>query len=193
MRYSLSGAWLCHLGQVRRMNEDACLAARVVSSGSSAVPSLVAAAAGPWIVAVSDGIGGHRAGAEASAAVVETLAKCERVSSAGIRDELRKLNRRLCERGRLDPEREAMGATVAGIASGARGIFAFNVGDSRVYQMDAGKLVQVTRDDSEAEDLIEMCVPDICMHSRKRSADGSNTRRSKSTATRSMLPRRRGF
>jgi protein phosphatase len=49
-----------------------------------------------------------------------------------------------------------MGATVAGIASGARGIFAFNVGDSRVYQMDAGKLVQVTRDDSEAEDLIEM-------------------------------------
>ncbi|MEA3207557.1 MAG: family protein phosphatase [Chthoniobacter sp.] len=138
------------------MNEDTCLVAGAWSGASNAVPSLVAVAGGPWIVAVSDGIGGHHAGEEASRAVVETLAACPRVTPAGVRDALRLLNRELCERGRRDPACQGMGATVAGVACGAKGPFAFNVGDSRVYQVERGRLAQITRDDSEAEELIEM-------------------------------------
>jgi protein phosphatase len=77
------------------------------------------------------------------------------VTPLSISDILQRLNRRLCERGAKEADFAAMGATVAGIGCGGRGVFAFNVGDSRVYRMHGKRLVQLTRDDSEAEDLID--------------------------------------
>jgi len=137
-------------------NEDSCLAVGAISKDSQAMPAFVARPAGPWMVVVSDGIGGHVAGREASQAVVEKLAACAPVTPTGVRNCLRRLNHDLCEQGRCDSAFAGMGATVAGIACGATGAFAFNVGDSRVYQVEESKLTQVTRDDSEAEELIEM-------------------------------------
>ncbi len=155
-RFTVSGAWLCHTGKVRRQNEDSCLAVGVLSEGSDAVPALVARPAGPWIVAVADGIGGHVAGHEASRAVVEALAGCSRVTPVLLRNTLRQLNRDLCEHGRRDAAFAGMGTTVAGIGCGSSGLFSFHVGDSRVYRVEETKLTQITRDDSEAEELIEM-------------------------------------
>ncbi len=155
MHYSVRGAWLCHTGKVRRANEDACLAGGKFSDPSSDEAVAISIAAGPWIVAVSDGIGGHLGGAEASREVVRGLAECPRVTPHSVSDILQRLNRRLCERGAREAEFAAMGATVAGIGCGGRGLFAFNVGDSRVYRLHGEQLVQLTRDDSEAEDLIE--------------------------------------
>lgn len=120
------------------------------------MPALAMAAAGPWMVAVSDGIGGHRAGDVASRAVVEKLGVCTRLTPVGVRDALLAVNRELVERGRNDPSCAGLGATVVGLACGSRGLFAFNVGDSRAYRLAGGRLVQVTRDDSEAEELMEM-------------------------------------
>jgi serine/threonine protein phosphatase PrpC len=117
---------------------------------------LVKRPAGPWIVAVSDGIGGHVAGHEASRAVVEALAGTMHVTRIGLRNRLQRLNHELCERGLHDAAFAGMGATVAGIACGAGGLFTFHVGDSRIYRVDETKLTQLTRDDSEAEELIEM-------------------------------------
>ena len=155
MHYAVRGAWLCHAGGVRRWNEDACLAGRDISGASSAEAVPISLPAGPWIVAVSDGIGGHRGGAEASRQVVTALAECARVTPHSVSEILQRLNRRLCEHGRKNCDYAAMGATVAGIGCGGRGMFAFNVGDSRVYRFDGDRLVQITRDDSEAEDLID--------------------------------------
>lgn len=153
--FSVSGAWISHKGHVRHENEDACLAGKVVSGDSAEVPSAIAIATSPWIIAVSDGIGGHLAGAEASHAVVTALAGCKRVTPNGVSEVLRRLNRQLCERGKKERDFAAMGATIAGIGCGGRGLFAFNVGDSRVYRQQDDGLVQITRDDSEAEDLID--------------------------------------
>lgn len=155
MHYAVRGAWLCHTGKVRRANEDACLAGTEFSGASSGEPSSISLSSGPWIVAVADGIGGHLGGAEASREVVHGLAVCPRVTPNSISDILQRLNHRLCERGRKESAFAAMGATVAGIGCGGRGLFAFNVGDSRVYHLDGEELVQITRDDSEAEDLID--------------------------------------
>jgi serine/threonine protein phosphatase PrpC len=152
----VQGAWLCHTGRVRRVNEDAILAGADYFDGSSEDPEKIAIAEGPWIVAVSDGIGGHRGGAEASREVVETLSRCTRVTPVTVTDTLQGLNRNFCARGQVDSDLVAMGATVAGIACGGRGLFAFNVGDSRVYRLEDERLIQVTRDDSEAEDLIDL-------------------------------------
>ncbi len=153
--YAVRGAWVCNTGKLRRMNEDACLAGAALSGESTNTPSPFSIAAGPWIVAVSDGIGGHQAGAEASREVVEALADCTRVTPHSVSDLLQRVNRRLCERGQEDSEFAAMGATVAGVGFGGRGFFAFNVGDSRVYREEGGQLTQITRDDSEAEELID--------------------------------------
>ncbi|HYR57753.1 MAG TPA: protein phosphatase 2C domain-containing protein, partial [Chthoniobacteraceae bacterium] len=123
---------------------------------SNAMPALVARTAGPWIVAVADGIGGHVAGHEASRAVVEKLVACPRVTPREVGNCIRRLSRELCERGRRNAEFAGMGATVAGIACGSTGPFVFHVGDSRVYRIEEKKLTQLTRDDSEAEDLIAL-------------------------------------
>ena len=156
MPYTVSGAWLCHTGKVRRQNEDSCLAVGALSKTSDAVPALVARPSGPWIVAVADGIGGHVAGHEASRAVVESLAKCSRITPVSLQNTIRQINRDLCENGRRDAAFAGMGTTVAGLACGLSGLFTFHVGDSRVYRVETSKLTQLTRDDSEAEELIEM-------------------------------------
>jgi len=154
-QYAVRGAWVCHTGKVRRVNEDACIAGTILSTGSADAPTPIAIETSPWIVAVSDGIGGHLAGAEASREVVEALVGCKRITPNGVSEILHRLNRQLCERGRKEREFAAMGATVAGLGCGGRGLFAFNVGDSRVYRQEGAELVQITRDDSEAEDLID--------------------------------------
>lgn len=156
MHCAARGASICHTGKVRRMNEDAFLAGAALSGGSAEVVAAFEIAASPWIVAVSDGIGGHRAGAEASREVVAALAACKRVTPNSVSEILRRLNRHLCERGKKERDCAAMGATVAGLGCGGRGLFAFHVGDSRVYRQDSDRLVQITRDDSEAEDLIDL-------------------------------------
>ena len=155
-RCAVRGAWICHTGRVRQFNEDSVLAGSQFFGGSSEKPAKIDIDAAPWMVAVSDGIGGHRGGAEASRQVIAALATCARVTPVGVADTLQKLNRDFCELGHKDVDLMAMGATVAGIGCGGRGLFAFNVGDSRVYQQDGEKLIQVTRDDSEAEDLIDL-------------------------------------
>jgi len=154
--YAVRGAWVCHTGRVRQYNEDSLLAGSKIFGGSSETPAKIAIEAGPWLVAVSDGIGGHRGGAEASRQVIEALAACDRITPVAVAETLQKLNRDFCERGHKDTDFMAMGATVAGIGCGMRGLFAFNVGDSRVYQQEGDKLIQITRDDSEAEDLIDL-------------------------------------
>jgi len=137
------------------MNEDSCLAGPILSDGSLDTPAVLRVATSPWMVAVSDGIGGHRGGAEASQTVISALAGCKRVTPHSVADLLRRLNRHLCERGTKDRDFTAMGATIAGLGCGGRGLFIFHVGDSRVYRVENGALVQLTRDDSEAEDLID--------------------------------------
>lgn len=152
----MRGAWICHTGKVRRVNEDACLAGTMFCGGSVETPAPIEIATSPWIVAVSDGIGGHRAGAEASREVVTALDGGKRITPNGVGEILQRLNRQLCERGKQERDFAAMGATVAGLGCGGRGLFAFNVGDSRVYRQHGAQLVQITRDDSEAEDLIDV-------------------------------------
>ena len=154
-RYSVQGSWVCHTGKFRKVNEDACLVGSAFSSKSDAAVFPIAIPNGPWIVAVSDGIGGHAGGAEASSEIVSTLAECKRVTPLSVSDALQRLNRNFCERGRTEPKLSAMGATIAGIGCGRRGVFAFNVGDSRVYKQVGDRLAQITRDDSEAEDLVD--------------------------------------
>ena len=58
-----SGAWICHTGKVRKVNEDACLFGGSFGGASTSAPMKAALKKPLWVIALADGIGGHRAGA----------------------------------------------------------------------------------------------------------------------------------
>ena len=149
-----SGAWICHTGKVRKVNEDACLFDGVFGGASTSAPMRAALRKSRWVVALADGIGGHRAGAYASREVLAGLAAVEGFSTVGIGDALQETNRKLHEVGREKPEFEGTGTAVVGLVSGPDGLFGFNVGDARLYRQQSGRLVQVSRDDSVEQLLI---------------------------------------
>lgn len=128
-------------GRVRSENEDSYVV----------LPEI-----GVW--AVSDGMGGHEAGSFASATVVDSLRKISAPSSvtallARCQDRLSAANQRILqvssERGGI-----VIGATVAALLA-CEGYYACVwSGDSRIYLLRRGKIVQISRDHTEVAELI---------------------------------------
>jgi serine/threonine protein phosphatase PrpC len=114
----------------------------------------------PPMFAVADGMGGHAAGDQASAAVVERLSALE-----GRDDIDRTIIGNALVRAASDIDklsaRMPMGAgtTVTGavldIAADEPSFVVFNVGDSRVYRFEGNELTQVTHDHSVVQELID--------------------------------------
>lgn len=132
-------------GRMRERNEDAFGA--FVPGGDRPLPVDAA-------LLVSDGVGGHQGGQEASRftvdAVGDTLASLESVEDpTALLDALlhgihRELLRQADERGM----RGGMGATITlALLLGDR-MYLAQVGDSRGYLLRDGELIQLTRDDS---------------------------------------------
>jgi protein phosphatase len=107
------------------------------------------------MVAVADGIGGHRAGAYASREVLTSLAESSEHHPASVEQVLQETHRKFQEIGALRPELEGTGTAVAGIFAGKDGLFAFNVGDARLYRQHAGRLHLITKDDSVEQLLVQ--------------------------------------
>jgi protein phosphatase len=107
-----------------------------------------------WIIAVADGLGGQHGGGRASAEVVDALSEYHVVSPPGLSALLAELHNRFVNLGTSEPKYAGLGATVAGLAFGTEGLFAFNVGDARVYQQQDRFLAQITEDDSIAQLLV---------------------------------------
>jgi len=129
------------VGSRRRLNED----------------SLVAVAS---VFAVADGLGGHAAGDQASAAVVLRLADAATggiVAVEEIEDALVRAAADIAEV--VDENRVGVGTTVAGAAltvqDGQPFWAVFNVGDSRVYLFEDDELGQVTVDHSVVQELVD--------------------------------------
>jgi serine/threonine protein phosphatase Stp1 len=132
-----------HVGRRRTVNEDAVLCR----------PDL-----GLW--AVADGMGGHDAGAFASALVVETLANCDAGLDLGARtDAARRMlieaNRRLVALGRESSPPRTIGTTVVAIAADPGSFACLWAGDSRAYHCRGRALVQLTRDHSVVQALVD--------------------------------------
>jgi PPM family protein phosphatase len=155
-RSRVEGAVITHRGRVRDHNEDAALFGKRYASSDLDQPQVFSLGEGfPCIVAVADGIGGANGGHIASLRLVEWLEQWDDYSPAGIVKALRECNVSLFELGGHKPELAGMGAVVAGIVCGAEDLFAFNVGDCRVYRLRDGFLEQITHDDSTAQVLVD--------------------------------------
>jgi serine/threonine protein phosphatase PrpC len=157
------------VGQIREHNEDNFLVADVSRKVRGLLESNRACVVGPHgaLFAVCDGMGGAAAGEIASQLAVDML--YERMIDAvddghpPTRDELaRKLVRaieaaglRIFQDAKLDRTRRGMGTTVTAAALVDDHLFLAQVGDSRGYLMRQGQLVQLTRDQSLVNQLIE--------------------------------------
>jgi len=154
------------VGQVREHNEDNFLVANL----DAAVRGLRDENRTPivrgngLVIGVCDGMGGAAAGEVASQLAVDII--YEQLSTGGPADSDDELARRLVrsieqagarifQEARADRSRRGMGTTATIAAFRGRRLFFGQVGDSRAYLLRAGKLIQVTRDQSLVNQLVE--------------------------------------
>jgi serine/threonine protein phosphatase PrpC len=117
--------------------------------------------ASPPMFVVADGMGGHAAGDVASHLAIQSLGdlvRSEPISMEDVIEAVISANRTIVDAAASDTEHSGMGTTIAGLAlvsaGGSEHWMVFNVGDSRVYRLDNGKLSQLTIDHSEVQELL---------------------------------------
>jgi PPM family protein phosphatase len=147
---------------VRKTNEDAFVIADLTGDSLATSGPITRFEIGERgvLIAVSDGMGGHNAGEVASALVVESLERamanagaCRR-GDALIERAVKSANRAVWEASHL-PGRERMGATLTAMFLEGTTAHIAEVGDSRAYLLRDGHLVQVTRDQSYVQALLD--------------------------------------
>jgi PPM family protein phosphatase len=155
------------VGQIREHNEDNFLIADLSSkvrgiAGTSA--KTVRLGAGGMLLAVCDGMGGAAAG-EVASKLATDIVYDKMLGAAGhkdrdqlaldIVDALEEAGSRILEESNTNRACRGMGttATVAALVDDC--LLLGQVGDSRAYILRAGRLVQVTRDQSLVNQLIE--------------------------------------
>ena len=116
--------------------------------------------AGPRLLALADGMGGHAAGEVASSLVISALAPLDDDDPGD--DLLRELHAATVEgnaaihRHVLEaPDLEGMGTTLTAILFKGSRLGLVHIGDSRAYQLRDGVLTQITKDDTFVQSLID--------------------------------------
>jgi PPM family protein phosphatase len=156
------------VGQVREHNEDNFLVADLTRRSRGLLEANRATVLGHQgaVFAVCDGMGGAAAGEIASQLAVDIIYErlVDGLGDAPLaRDDLaRRLVRavetagmRIFHEAKADRSRRGMGTTVTAAALVDDVIFFAQVGDSRAYLVRDGQLVQLTRDQSLVNQLIE--------------------------------------
>jgi len=107
-----------------------------------------------FIAAISDGIGGLAAGETASRFILNSLAETDfPANPAGnqITAEIKSINERLIKLSQTDESLHRMGATLAGILTGADSAWLFHTGNSRIYVTNGSFLRQLTKDHTNSQ------------------------------------------
>lgn len=145
-----------HQGAVRAGNEDTIAVGDWIKRLPMAAPVVLEhEVAAPVICLVADGMGGHAAGDVASRTVAERLSRraAEATDEAALIRLLHEANAELFALMDESPVWSGMGTTVAGLVVAPSGLIVFNVGDSRVYRIEHGGLVQLSTDDTPGPKL----------------------------------------
>ncbi|HEX3593187.1 MAG TPA: PP2C family serine/threonine-protein phosphatase [Pseudonocardiaceae bacterium] len=116
--------------------------------------------AGPRLLAVADGMGGHAAGEIASKIVIAALAPLDDDEPSDdllgqLREAVEAGNGAISELVAGDPELDGMGTTLTAILFAGSRLGLVNIGDSRTYLMRGGSVTQITHDDSFVQSLID--------------------------------------
>ncbi len=129
------------LGLVRTNNEDSVYA-------------------GPRLLAIADGMGGHAAGEVASKIVIgalENLDEDRPLSDlmGSLREAVHDANQRIAEAVEKSKDLEGMGTTLTALRFAASQVGLVHVGDSRAYLLRGDLLSQITHDDTYVQYLVD--------------------------------------
>jgi PPM family protein phosphatase len=116
--------------------------------------------AGPRLLAVADGMGGHAAGDVASKVVIAALEHLDDDAPSGdllqsMREAVFEGSEHLREVIRESPQLEGMGTTLTAILFAGGRLALCHVGDSRAYLVRDGVMSQITHDDTFVQTLID--------------------------------------
>ena len=140
--------------------------------------------AGPRLLAVADGMGGHAAGEVASALTIASMAELDAEQASG--DMLKVLamavamaNARLQEKIIANPAVEGMGTTLTALLWSDGHAAVCHIGDSRGYLLREGELYQITHDHTLVQSLVDegrISADDVSTHPQRslllRALDG---------------------
>ena len=116
--------------------------------------------AGPHLLAVADGMGGHAAGEVASAATITTIAPLDARHLGpdlvgALADAVATANLRLQELIISDPAIEGMGTTLTALLWSEGYAALCHIGDSRAYRLRNGQFLQITHDHTLVQSLVD--------------------------------------
>ncbi|HEU5418651.1 MAG TPA: PP2C family serine/threonine-protein phosphatase [Streptosporangiaceae bacterium] len=116
--------------------------------------------AGPHLLAVADGMGGHAAGEVASAATITTIAPLDEEDPGpdlvgALADAVATANLRLQELIISDPAIEGMGTTLTALLWAGSQVAMCHIGDSRAYLLRDGDFYQISRDHTLVQTLVD--------------------------------------
>jgi protein phosphatase len=170
---AVRAAGLSDVGRVRQRNEDQFLIAELVGAlrilqASLPEPRTRFADERATLLLVADGMGGHKAGGEASALAVATVEEFllnavhlvarlpgEDDLVGELREALQAADARIFDRAARHPELAGMGTTLTLACAVRSALYVVHVGDSRAYLFRDGKLHQLTRDHTLVAQLVE--------------------------------------
>jgi protein phosphatase len=116
--------------------------------------------AGPHLLAIADGMGGHAAGEVASAVAIATLAPLD-TDTAGVdmlqalADAIADANAELKQITETDPATEGMGTTLTALLWSGNEVALCHIGDSRGYLLRDGLFHQITHDHTLVQSLVD--------------------------------------
>jgi protein phosphatase len=116
--------------------------------------------AGPRLLAIADGMGGHAAGEIASKIVIGTVERLDEDRPiadliGSLRDTVADATAALAHAVDQNPALEGMGTTLTAIRFAGSRIALVHVGDSRAYLLRGGQLSQITHDDTFVQSLVD--------------------------------------
>ncbi|MFE6921207.1 PP2C family protein-serine/threonine phosphatase [Nocardia sp. NPDC057663] len=140
MNTQLTCATRTHRGLVRAGNEDSVHA-------------------GPSLLALADGMGGHAAGEVASGLMIAALLPLEHDHEGELLDRLEQAvlrgNNAIAEQAARSTEQRGMGTTLTAMLFDGTRYGLAHVGDSRAYVLRGGELSQITHDDTFVQSLVD--------------------------------------
>jgi len=173
---------LTHPGLVRPANEDHFLIGAVQRQlvvHSTSLPDLsVLSSAGErlaFLMMVADGVGGGAMGEEASRLAVERVTEfvagsmrcyqgadtaADREFAEALQEAAMQTHARILAESETDPDRRGMATTLTLWLGVWPRSWLLQIGDSRCYQLRGGKLIQISRDQTMAQELIDQGIID---------------------------------
>ncbi|HMH94758.1 MAG TPA: protein phosphatase 2C domain-containing protein [Streptosporangiaceae bacterium] len=118
--------------------------------------------AGPHLLVIADGMGGHAAGEVASAVAVSAIAPLDHQNLhdsaqmlSALADAVAAASNTLRDMTLADPSTEGMGTTLTAMLWSGAQVAMCHIGDSRAYLLRDGDFFQITRDHTLVQSLVD--------------------------------------